>query len=224
MEKIIEQMAHLQHALNSKIHPEWYKQGNDWDTAIMVESAELSDSLQWKWWKNMDDDWSNVEVELVDLFHFILSKMIEKNKMNIVNKVITRALTTFQLSKPIDDNDMKRELVLMFNKSLVQATLEDKMHDAIMYWYKMWLTIGKTKEDILKQYFVKNILNTFRQDNGYKDGSYIKEWVGKDGRKYEDNVIAFYIADDLKLDDTFPDEFAKALDEVYADTKIHHLN
>ena len=41
-----------------------------------------------------------------------------------------------------------------------------------------------------KRQVVKNQLNTFRQKNGYKDGSYIKNWGG-----VEDNVIAFKIMD-----------------------------
>lgn len=33
------------------------------------------------------------------------------------------------------------------------------------------------------QYVSKNVLNIFRQEHGYKDGSYVKEWFGQ-----EDNV------------------------------------
>jgi hypothetical protein len=45
-------------------------------------------------------------------------------------------------------------------------------------------------ENLYKRYVVKNQLNTFRQQNGYKDGSYIKNWNG-----VEDNVVAFEIMD-----------------------------
>ena len=30
----------------------------------------------------------------------------------------------------------------------------------------------------------KNVLNFFRQDNGYKDGSYIKLWDGKEDNQH----------------------------------------
>jgi hypothetical protein len=36
---------------------------------------------------------------------------------------------------------------------------------------------------IFKAYIAKNVLNKFRQDNGYKTGEYIKIWNGQ-----EDNV------------------------------------
>jgi hypothetical protein len=45
--------------------------------------------------------------------------------------------------------------------------------------------------ELYKRYVVKNQLNTFRQKNGYKDGSYIKIWGS-----VEDNVVAFNIMDD----------------------------
>ena len=37
------------------------------------ESSEAIDSLNWKWWKQDDDDWDNVKVELVDMLHFWVS-------------------------------------------------------------------------------------------------------------------------------------------------------
>ena len=48
--------------------------------------------------------------------------------------------------------------------------------------------LGIDVEDLYKRYVVKNQLNTFRQQNGYKEGSYIKIWGG-----VEDNVVAFDI-------------------------------
>ena len=38
--------------------------------------------------------------------------------------------------------------------------------------------------ELYELYIGKNILNKFRQNHGYKEGSYIKEWNGK-----EDNVV-----------------------------------
>jgi hypothetical protein len=33
-------------------------------------------------------------------------------------------------------------------------------------------------------YVGKNVLNFFRQDNGYKDGSYIKNWSGREDNEH----------------------------------------
>ena len=53
-----------------------------------------------------------------------------------------------------------------------------------------------SNEDVYIAYIVKNCLNKFRQNNGYKDGTYIKYWNGK-----EDNVIAYEIANEWGADE-----------------------
>ena len=44
--------------------------------------------------------------------------------------------------------------------------------------------LGLGFDELYSLYIGKNILNIFRQDHGYKDGTYIKVWNGK-----EDNVV-----------------------------------
>ena len=42
--------------------------------AMQQELAELTDSVPWKWWaKYQDFDKQNARVEVVDLFHFLIS-------------------------------------------------------------------------------------------------------------------------------------------------------
>ena len=42
--------------------------------AMNQEIAELTDSVPWKWWaKYQDFDQQNARVEIVDLFHFLIS-------------------------------------------------------------------------------------------------------------------------------------------------------
>ena len=42
--------------------------------------------------------------------------------------------------------------------------------------------------DLEKVFYGKNILNKFRQDHGYKDGTYKKMWL-YNGKEVEDNVV-----------------------------------
>jgi len=65
---------------------------------------------------------------------------------------------------------------------------------------------------LYKRYVIKNQLNTFRQKNGYKDGSYIKNWDG-----VEDNVIAFDIMNNNPK--ITPTELYTELDSVYSKLK-----
>ena len=42
--------------------------------AMQQELAELTDSVPWKWWANYQAfDKQNAKVEIVDLFHFLIS-------------------------------------------------------------------------------------------------------------------------------------------------------
>ena len=72
-----------QNELNTKINPEFWEQVKDpdkrralflqFELAMRQESSEAIDSLSWKWWKKMDDDWDNIKIELVDILHFWVS-------------------------------------------------------------------------------------------------------------------------------------------------------
>lgn len=78
----------LQTKFNNRVVPEGmkkYLQGrasqaerNKWllrnARAIIHEAVELEDSCLWKWWsKDKDIDLQNIRVEIVDLWHFLLS-------------------------------------------------------------------------------------------------------------------------------------------------------
>lgn len=42
-------------------------------SAIRAEVDELDESIPWKWWRKEKTDIQNVHIELVDIFHFLLS-------------------------------------------------------------------------------------------------------------------------------------------------------
>ena len=45
-------------------------------------------------------------------------------------------------------------------------------------------------DELYRQYVGKNVLNFFRQDNGYKDGSYIKQWQGREDNEHLVEILA----------------------------------
>ena len=63
-----------------------------------------------------------------------------------------------------------------------------------------------------KLYISKNCLNQFRQDNGYKEGHYIKVWNGN-----EDNVVMVDLLE--KMDDVSFDDLYSKLKEEYSKCK-----
>ena len=69
-------MLDLQDSMNTKVNANWQTQGYEWYRAIWVECAELLDHYGWKWWKHREADINQVKMEMVDIWHFLLSWII----------------------------------------------------------------------------------------------------------------------------------------------------
>ena len=78
----LRELFRMQRALNERIGVQTYemddKQKTEWALnycrAMTQEIAELTDSVPWKWWaKYQEFDEQNARVEVVDLFHFLIS-------------------------------------------------------------------------------------------------------------------------------------------------------
>ena len=78
----LEELFRMQEALNERIgvrtagmsEEEQTKWLLNYSRAISQEMAELVDSVPWKWWaKYQKFDAQNARVEVVDLFHFLIS-------------------------------------------------------------------------------------------------------------------------------------------------------
>jgi len=78
----LEQIFEMQAALNKRIgvdtagmtDEEKIKWVLNYTRALQQEAAELVDSVPWKWWaKYQKFDEQNARVEVVDLFHFLVS-------------------------------------------------------------------------------------------------------------------------------------------------------
>jgi hypothetical protein len=70
---------------------------------------------------------------------------------------------------------------------------------------------GLDFESLYSAYVGKNVLNFFRQDHGYKDGSYIKNWAGREDNEHLVEVVAALDRDAAD----FADEVYKALKTRY---------
>ena len=77
-----EELFHMQQSLNERIgvrtrgmsEEEQVRWILNYTRAMTQEIAELTDSVPWKWWaKYQKFDAQNAKVEVVDLFHFLIS-------------------------------------------------------------------------------------------------------------------------------------------------------
>ncbi|MGE3308671.1 MAG: dUTPase [Limisphaerales bacterium] len=78
----LRELFRMQHALNARIgvHTDGMSDEDkvkwilNYCRAMSQELAELTDSVPWKWWaKYQEFDVQNARVEVVDLFHFLIS-------------------------------------------------------------------------------------------------------------------------------------------------------
>jgi dimeric dUTPase (all-alpha-NTP-PPase superfamily) len=223
MDKIL-QMLLLQQELNDATNGEGWEKGTtkngkpiDWKRCTYLECAELIESYPWKHWKNIDaqPDYANIKIEAVDIWHFIMSQGLEDYKMQDLGSIETLAATinvlpnfqtfTAELTPTAKDHYAQIEVVEHLMKTLFCGEPTEKLMEAFI---DVALQSGLNLDALYSLYVGKNILNKFRQDHGYKEGSYIKMWNGK-----EDNVIMQHILENN--DDITPEGLYQALESAY---------
>lgn len=180
------EMIEMQDALNRVVNPDWLTANYPWMRAARVECAELTDHLGWKWWKKQEPNFPQAHIELVDIWHFMLSSALVGVKGNKVDAV---ASMVGGLQFPHD-----AVLDLLGKKFAIAGA---KLHDQVdllsafasagyvmpALFEAIMANTGLSWAELRRIYIGKNVLNQFRQAHGYKEGTYEKTWHG-----VEDNV------------------------------------
>ncbi len=171
MRTALETMLTMQDRMNTRIHPEWIDQRFEWYRAIWIECGELMDHVGYKWWKQQSPDWEQVQLEVVDIWHFGLSALFEPNS-TIPDLAAKVELELYHAEPETDD-------VRLATEALASHSLQHQSF-SIPLFLQLMLASGLDFDGLYRQYVGKNVLNFFRQDHGYKDGSYIKVWQGRE--------------------------------------------
>ncbi len=205
----LQSMLELQDGINGKIRPDWRDANNAWFRAIWTECAELLDHVGWKWWKHQPPDIPQVHLELVDIFHFGLSELLQQH--GTAQEAASHLLEAYVAfgrrgSASVDDSAICVALVEAF----ATAALTTRRFDLAKFC-ELANAVGLQEQTLYEMYVGKNVLNGFRQDHGYKAGTYIKMWEGR-----EDNVWLVEFAASLhKSPATFASELYAKLSEKY---------
>lgn len=208
--KLYDEMFELQDDFNENTIKDWKNAKLNWYRAIWMEAAEAVDSTPWKWWKKGETDMANLEVELVDIWHFIMSYLMESN-IDIKNTSnYSYLFEDGRIDLDIDVAEVLEDISLLALEKNRDFGIDQSLIPMFLY---AWKSIGRSVEDLYKSYIIKNCLNKFRQDNGYKTGTYIKLWK-KDDITVEDNVIAWELASTLENVNMF-NTLYKALENYY---------
>jgi len=193
MKQLIQECINLQDQLNKQLDENWKETRHpmDWFVAFYQELAELVDTLHWKWWKNYGNqtvDEENIKIEIVDLFHFALSFIIqnEEDPLTFTYEMLS-AYDDFSIETNGDVNDLDKA-------RLIWLLQQENCHplSTILVLMKLF---NMSKEDLIKLYILKNALNKLRYDIGY-GGEYKKIWNGIEDNKYlfkllDENIASF---------------------------------
>jgi len=167
-------MLEMQEAMNARVNADWRQAGNAWYRAIWTECAEMLDHYGWKWWKHQQPDLEQVQLELVDIMHFAMSDYLLEDADN--DAVAERIQA--ELLRPAKNDDVRLAI-----EALAQSTIaHESMH--FSDFASVMRLIEMDFDQLYRLYVGKNVLNFFRQDHGYKDGSYLKIWDGREDNEH----------------------------------------
>ncbi|WP_457749905.1 dUTP diphosphatase [Sulfurimonas sp.] len=218
-------MLQLQNQLNDATNGEAWTKGVtkngktiNWKRCIYMECAEMVDSFGWKHWKSIDvePDWQNHQIEVIDVWHFIMSLAIEVYERNLKGGIedIALDISALESLSNIQTDTLTfapQEDVIKKVENLIRISVskdEIDLGELVSEFFDLVSMSGLNLDTLYRLYVGKNILNQFRQDHGYKEGTYIKVWNGD-----EDNVVMKRIWEENS--DTIPDVLYKKLEKTY---------
>ncbi|MBN7797751.1 dUTP diphosphatase [Parahaliea mediterranea] len=196
MQQALENMLAMQHSMNTRVHEQWIEQQFAWYRAIWIECGELVEHYGYKWWKKQEPDMAQVQLEVIDIWHFGMSALFAPGKPQ-------RELAA-EIAAEVSGFEPAGLDVREATEALAQHALETRSFSPARFW-ELMLAAGLDFETLYSAYVGKNVLNFFRQDHGYKEGTYAKTWQGR-----EDNEHLVEVMDTL---DGGAGDFA---DQVYA--------
>jgi dimeric dUTPase (all-alpha-NTP-PPase superfamily) len=197
-------MLDLQNKMNTKVNPQWLGAGYAYLRAAMIESVEAIEHHGWKWWKAQSLDLPQVQMELVDIWHFALSHILIEHSGDIAkaSEQIEKALMSSHTTLKFDGQSFDiSQLSLVENLELMAGLCVVKRFD-IQLFIRIVEQAQMDSQSLFEQYVGKNVLNFFRQDHGYKAGTYVKIWEGREDNEHLVDVMQGLNSGDIDYADT----------------------
>jgi len=174
-------MLQMQHRMNTRVHEDWVQQDFAWYRAAWIECGELIEHYGYKWWKKQVPDMEQVRLEVIDIWHFGLSALFRGGRN--VDAIADEIIADLEAHPPAGLD------VLESTEELAQHCLQSKSFSPRRF-RDLMLASGLDFDSLYTAYVGKNVLNFFRQDNGYKDGSYVKNWAGREDNEHLSELVS----------------------------------
>ena len=204
-------MLQMQHRMNTRVHEDWINQHFEWYRATWIECGELMDHVGYKWWKKQTPDMEQVRLEVVDIWHFGLSALFEPD--TDFEALAAQIADDFAIGAPDESDDQSAsQRIHAATEALAEHALVAKGF-SIPLFQALMQACGLSADALYRHYVGKNVLNFFRQDHGYQDGTYIKEWQGREDNEHLSELLVWLDATAVG----FPEAVYEALASRYAD-------
>lgn len=204
---MLTEMIRLQDEVNTTIDPNWKETKNPFLRAAHIEIVEAIDHYGWKWWKKQTPDIPAVQMELVDIWHFFLSDLILVHG-NSSHKDIAELCF-----REINSDVPSTGLGFIEVMEMLAIRCLSKMGVGVSTFTEAMSLVNFSWTDMYKWYIGKNMLNTFRQENGYKEGTYVKTWI--DDREDNDHLTDILNSFETVDTETFYNDLKELFTEEY---------
>ncbi len=224
-EKLID-MFQLQEELNRKINDNWrqIRSKEDFARAAWIECAELVDSLPWKWWKKQQPDMENVQIEVVDIWHFVMSyilldyedigKAVESEPVSLFMKGLNEDFRELNIKGEyinhyLGETDRYKKIIFLAER-VAEGFLKQDLNEGV-FFFGLLVRNTISFEHLYLLYTGKNILNHIRQEKGYNSGEYKKVINGM-----EDNRYLFELVKSVKNKKDLEEKIRKTFETIHS--------
>jgi len=137
-----------------------------------------------------------VRLEVVDIWHFGMSALF---KSGSTVEALAQEIASAWVGQEAQDNDAEMDVgrVHAATESLAQDALASKSFSVPLF-AELMNACSLSPEQLYRHYVGKNVLNFFRQDHGYQEGTYVKLWQGREDNEHLSELLE-------SLDDTDPE-------------------
>jgi hypothetical protein len=207
-------LLRLQSDMNSKVDPDWIAAAYPYLRAVVIEGAEAIEHHGWKWWKRQVCDLPQLQMELVDIWHFLLSEILltEAGDMDKASTALQAHLQNCDNPEVHCDGQIfDLQAMNLLEKLQLLITLSGLNRIELSVFTSILYDCQMDWNELYRQYVGKNVLNFFRQDHGYKEGSYLKMWGEREDNEHLVELMASLPQDS----DNYPEQLYKALRQRY---------
>ena len=184
----------------------------------VMEAVEAIDHIGWKWWKMQEPNLKQAQIEIIDIWHFALSHYLTDTTHYDKTRIIYDELESCkrdQLAEGFKSIIEKLETfaslcaIKMFNLRLFLGIMED---------------LEISQQGLFNMYVAKNVLNEFRQKNGYKSGDYVKIWNGREDNEHLEEFMGVVDSSDENYIETLRYMLTERYKSVVKDVDECYLN